>query len=166
MSRLIQPLLLPRCVAALIVWLSASLSPQELAAQAGYDGPKGRVEVMGLNRWTIPMLRDSIRHYVPGQDLHDAACMATLREKLGFADALVMHYVNSPQSEFLLIKVVEPQDRARVQWRPVPADSFQSLRADYARLILSDARALLVRLNGGRDLGAARADWETWVRTL
>ena len=31
---------------------------------------------------TVPSnLRDSIRHYVPGQDLHDVACMVTPREK-------------------------------------------------------------------------------------
>lgn len=37
---------------------------------ARYDAPKGRVEVMGLKHWTLPMLR----------------------EKLGFADALVATY--------------------------------------------------------------------------
>lgn len=84
------------------------------------------------------MLRDSIRHYVPGQDLHDAACMVTLREKLGFADALVTTYegLNGPGSEFLLIKLVEPQDRERVRWNAVPLDSFQSLRPDYAPFIV------------------------------
>ena len=93
---------------------------------------------MGLKHWTLPMLRDSIRHYVPGQDLHDAAYMATLREKLGFADALVMTYegFGPPGAEFLLIKLVEPQERERVRWNTVPVDSFQSLRPDYAPLIV------------------------------
>lgn len=118
--------------------ISLAVAPANLSAQARYDAPKARVEVMGLKHWTLPMLRDSIRHYVPGQDLHDAACMATLREKLGFADALVMTYegFGGPGTEFLLIKLVEPQERDRVRWNTVPVDSFQSLRPDYAPLIV------------------------------
>src|SRR5262245_25528250 len=48
--------------------------PAPVVAQASYDFPNGTVEVLGLRRWTLAMLRDSIRRYVPGQDLHDAAC--------------------------------------------------------------------------------------------
>lgn len=117
---------------------ACAFAPVALSAQAHYDAPKTRVEVMGLKHWTLPMLRDSIRHYVPGQDLHDAACMVTLREKLGFADALVSSYegVGGSAPEFLLIKLVEPQERERVRWNAVPVDSFQSLRPDYASLVL------------------------------
>ena len=88
--------------------LSCAIAPAALPAQARYDAPKARVEVMGLKRWTLPMLRDSIRHYVPGQDLHDAACMVTLREKLGFADALVTTYegFNGPGSEHDSVRCV------------------------------------------------------------
>jgi hypothetical protein len=122
----------------IVLLLASALAAPSLHAQVGYDAPKARVEVMGLKHWTLQMLRDSVRHYVPGQDLHDAACMATLREKLGFADALVNHYMGmtGPGSEFLLIKVVEPQERGRVRWNTVPRDSLQSLRSDYAPLVL------------------------------
>ena len=41
-------------------------------------------------------------------DLHDAACMVTLREKLGFADALVTTYegFNGPGSEHDSVRCV------------------------------------------------------------
>ena len=32
--------------------------------------------------------------------------------------------------------------------------------------VAKDAHALLVRLNGGRDLGASRSAWEAWVMSL
>lgn len=137
MNSLKRPVGARRSLGLLSALLLAALAPQTLPAQVGYDGPNGRVEVMGLKTWTLPMLRDSIRHYVPGQDLHDAACMATLREKLGFADALVAGYGSyNSDKVFLLIKVVEPKDRARVQWRKVTVDSLESLHTDYASLIL------------------------------
>lgn len=94
--------------------------PLETNAQVGYDSPNGRVEVLGLHRWTLSMLRDSIRHYVPGQDLHDAACMVTLREKLHFVEvdvlSLEISSTEEPTKSYLLIKVIEPQQGRHVQW--------------------------------------------------
>lgn len=68
---------------SLIAGLSA---PAPVAAQVAFDSPKGRVEVLGLRRWTLGMLQDSIRHYVRGQELYEAACMVTLRDSLHFAE--------------------------------------------------------------------------------
>ena len=109
-------------------------------AQVAYDSPSGRVEVLGLRRWTLSMLKDSIRHYVPGQELHDAACMVTLRDKLHFAEASVerfeMAFPGQPKQSFLTIKVVEPEQASRVQWDAHPRDESSSLLPDYAALIL------------------------------
>lgn len=115
-----------------------ALLPGAVSAQARYESPDGPVEVMGLRTWTLPMLRDSIRHYVPGQELHDAACQVTLREKLGFVDAQVMFYSGMTRDgkRHLLIKLVEPAARSRVQWNPTILDRGTSLRPDYAELLL------------------------------
>ena len=61
------------CVAACL------LTPCSGGAQVAYGAPTGRIEVLGLRHWTLAMLQDSIRRYVPGQELHDAACMVTAR---------------------------------------------------------------------------------------
>ncbi|MBL0892226.1 MAG: HEAT repeat domain-containing protein [Gemmatimonadaceae bacterium] len=115
-----------------------ALLPGAVSAQARYESPDGPVEVMGLRTWTLPMLRDSIRHYVPGQELHDAACQVTLREKLGFADAQVMYYsgMTGDGKRHLLIKLVEPAARSRVQWNPAILDRGASLRPGNAELLL------------------------------
>lgn len=109
-------------------------------AQVGYDSPKGRVEVLGLHRWTVKMLQDSIRHYKPGQELHDAACMVTLREKLHFPDADVARTEsrdpNGVSKSYLVIKVVEPQRVQRVQWDVRERDTYSSLLPDYASVVL------------------------------
>jgi hypothetical protein len=51
-----------------------------------------------------------------GQELHDAACMVTLRDSLHFAEASVARFLmappGQPQETFLTIKVIEPQRRA------------------------------------------------------
>ena len=116
------------------------VAPRSGGAQVAYDSPRGRVEVLGLRRWTLAMLRDSVRRYVPGQELHDAACMVTLRDSLHFVEASVARFEMAPPREparsFLTIKVVEPDQAARVQWDERPRDAFSSLLPDYAPLVL------------------------------
>lgn len=99
---------------------------------------KRTVEVMGLEKWTVRMLEDSIERVAPGQKLGDAACMATLRYTLGFRDALVRRYVgfdrNDPDKQFVSVRVIEP---SRVDpWRRVSSNKFESLLPEYAALIL------------------------------
>jgi hypothetical protein len=105
-----------------------------------YDSPAGRVEVLGLRRWSLGMLQDSIRRYVPGQELHDAACIATLRDSLRFAEASVAQFEvappGGPRRSFLSVKVVEPEQAGRVQWDVRRRDEFSSLRPDYAPIVL------------------------------
>ncbi len=113
-----------------------------IRAQVAYDSPRGRVEILGLQQWSLQMLRDSVRSRVPGMELHDAACMVVLRDSLGFADALVnsLHFAtsdDSPVEKFLVIKLVEPQERMRVQWLQTRRDTFTVLRPDYAPIILA-----------------------------
>ncbi|MEO5567682.1 MAG: hypothetical protein ABIR92_04285, partial [Gemmatimonadaceae bacterium] len=91
--------------------------------------------------WTLTMLQDSIRRYVPGQELHDAACMVTLRDSLHFGEASVVHFEMAPPGQpprsFLTIKVVEPEQAGRIQWDTHARDEFSSLLPDYAPLVLS-----------------------------
>jgi hypothetical protein len=113
--------------------------PAQASAQASYESPNGTVEVLGLRRWTLAMLRDSIRRYVPGQDLHDAACMVTLRDSLKFAEASVMTwqgFSGTPEKSFLSIKVIEPQEARRVQWDVRARSDYTGLLPDYAPLVL------------------------------
>lgn len=126
-------------LAALAGLLTAGVAKTS-GAQVAYDAPHARIEVLGLQNWTLKALQDSIRQRVPGQTLADAACMVTLRDSLHFADALVQNLTYSlngePARHYLIIKVVEPQDSARVRWRPAPRDSFTVLRPSYAAVIL------------------------------
>lgn len=87
------------------------------------------------------MLRDSVRAKRPGLELHDAACMVVLREELGFPDALVedLQYSNAPGApitSYLIIKLVEPGQRARVKWLPPRPDSFKVVRPEYASVLI------------------------------
>ena len=130
-----------RIVTALLV-ASASLAPQRADAQVAYDTPQEHVEVLGLRTWTLAMLRDSIRHRVPGQTLEDAACMVILRDSLHFADAMVSHLIfksgpNAPGTNYLVIKVIEPADAWRVRWAPEPPDNYTVLRPAYAPVVLA-----------------------------
>src|SRR5438309_2507017 len=102
---------IPRVAAATLVTWALLASPS--GAQVAYDGPSGRVEVLGLRAWTLEMLRDSIRRRFPGQTLESAACMVTLRDSLHFADALVQGITYSAGAgaavrNYLVVKVIEP----------------------------------------------------------
>lgn len=124
----------------LVLAVAVVLKAAPALGQAGYESPKGHVEVLGLRRWTLSMLRDSVRRYVPGQELHDAACMVTLRDSLHFADASVTWFILTPPGSktrsVLSIKVIEPDQAWRVQWNPRPGDDFTSLIPDYAPVVL------------------------------
>ena len=129
------------CYLAALMGALFMLPTTTAMAQLRYDAPNEAVEILGLRSWTLDMLRDSVRKYVPGQELHDAACMVTLRDSLGFADAYVQHFMNWPQRDgskrtHLLIKLVEPQDAGRVQWRQRPGRDRTSLIPEFASVVL------------------------------
>jgi hypothetical protein len=113
----------------------------QTGAQVAYDTPAGRVEVLGLNRWTLQMLQDSVRRYRPGLELHEGACMALLRDSLHFAEASVERFTSAmpgrPATVLFTIKVIEPQDAGLVQWDNRERNDFTSLLPDYAPLVLA-----------------------------
>lgn len=129
-----------RTLATLVACCLMAWLPSNAGAQVAYDSPRGRVEVLGLRRWTLRMLQDSIRHYVPGQELHDAACMVTLRDSLHFTDVSVERLEwdipGEPKRSYLTIKLIEPEQAKRVQWDVRARNAHTSLIADYAPLLL------------------------------
>lgn len=109
-------------------------------APARYDAAHVHVEVLGLKRWTLDMLRDSVRAKSGGEGLESAACQVVLRDSLHFADALVNSYYGyerdaDPADHWLVLKVVEPGDAARVRWAAVARDSFRLVRPTYAAFV-------------------------------
>lgn len=113
--------------------LLASL-PMAVAAQRANELrlADGRVvEVIGLKRWTIAMIQDSLARYSPGDSLQSRACAAILRYKLHFADAAATVLIDGPTQPRVVVTVREPQDSARVQYRELPLDTARG-RADWA----------------------------------
>lgn len=112
-----------------VVAMAACLAaPHRLPAQAVLDSPNGPLEVIGLRRWTLQMLQDSIAAKAPGQSLRSHACAAILQQKLGFPAAAVNYFVTetvdgSRTRDRVIVTVVEPQDSALVRWRSVGAGS-------------------------------------------
>jgi hypothetical protein len=98
------------------------------------ETPTTRLELIGLKRWTLAMIQDSLARYAPGDSLTSHACAAILRGKLGFADAAVQYYAPGLEGKmkgYFAVPVVEPQDSARVRYRARPRDSVPD-RADWA----------------------------------
>lgn len=93
--------------------------------------PDGRtVEVIGLRRWTIGMLQDSLARYAPSDSLQSHACAAILRYRLHFADASSTTFSFGPgTADAIVVSVREPQDSARVHYRDMPLDTLRPRRA-------------------------------------
>jgi len=71
-----------------------------------------QVEVLGLRRWTLVMIQDSLDKYAPGENLASHACAAVLRYKLGFADAASHTFVDQSMKDSVgrpLQRVVRPR---------------------------------------------------------
>ena len=99
-----------------------------------FETPTALLELIGLKRWTLAMIQDSLARYAPGDSLTSHACAAILRGKLRFADAAVQYYppgLNGRTKGYFAVPVVEPQDSARVRYRARPRDSVPD-RADWA----------------------------------
>ena len=102
------------------------------AAQRTIETDSVKLEIIGLKRWTIPMIQDSLAVHAPGDSLTSHACAAILREHLKFADAAVIYYPASawalPNKGYYAVTVVEPQDSARVRYRTAFRDSQPNRR--------------------------------------
>lgn len=104
---------------AALVGLAAAV-PRAAAAQVALENDSVRVEVIGLRRWTVSMIQDSLGRYAPEASLLSHACAAGLR-RIGFTDASAVYYrpgTGGGTQEFRVVTVVEPQDSARVRYRP------------------------------------------------
>lgn len=103
--------------------------------QAVLETPNVRVEVLGLKRWTVPMIQDSLARYAPQDSLTSHACAAILRMKLKFADAAASYFGRDGAGpELIVVAVVEPQDSALVRYRIPAPDSLPDI-AQYAAAI-------------------------------
>jgi hypothetical protein len=109
------------------------LAARVASPQAILENDSLRLEIIGLKRWTVPMIQDSLRIYAPKDTLLSHACAAILREKLKFADASVAHYTTmldgKPLKPYLAVTVIEPQDSALVRYREPFRDTLPSRRA-------------------------------------
>lgn len=106
---------------AALATYSAGAPTAPVSAQAVLRQEGRTVEVVGLRRWSLAMLQDSLARH--GESLYSHTCAATLRYKLGFPEAAATRIVLSPDSVVIIISVVEPQDSARVRHRELPFDT-------------------------------------------
>lgn len=92
-----------------------------LVSQTAIENQNLRVELIGLKRWTIPMIQDSLAKYSPHDSLLSHSCAAILRDKLKFADASVNVYPKGQlglTKDFVVVAVIEPQDSGLIKYRP------------------------------------------------
>jgi hypothetical protein len=110
-------------VAAALMCAAAQIA----GSQTILENDQLRLELIGLKRWTIPMIQDSLRRHAPNDSLMSHACAAVLRQTLKFADASVVYYTTSTagvQSKpYLAVTVVEPQDSGLIRYRGPFRDS-------------------------------------------
>lgn len=108
----------PGLVARALLFLVIILS---LAEAQVVNTDKGKVEFIGLKRWSVRMIEESLAVYAPkGHGLW--GCAAELVGNLHFADASVIRY-SEYSAFYTVITVIEPQDSTRIQYRPKPSGS-------------------------------------------
>lgn len=159
---------------ALSIGCSASSPPLRPVARATV-GPSKTLEVVGLRRWSLGMIQDSLAKYAPGETLASHACVANLRYKLGFVDAdvfttidVVVYDTDSTRTEHITVLVREPQDSARAhplrvaiddsalqaEWRPVTGvflTDVRLFRTFYQAYLQNRGPEELTRQLSGRD---------------
>jgi hypothetical protein len=81
------------------------------------ETPAGVVEFVGLHRWTIQMIQDSMKVHAPGKPL--GQCAGVLRA-LGFPSAQSLGMTSVEGRSSTLVLLVEPQDSFLVRYRKPP----------------------------------------------
>jgi hypothetical protein len=107
--------------------LVMALSAAPLSSQTTLQTPNGTIELIGLQRWTVAMIEDSLAKYSPSDKLTVHACAAILQQKLHFASASVTTYKNFPEfggRDYLAITLVEPHDSTRIHFKPALYDTL------------------------------------------
>lgn len=79
------------------------------------DVPKGKVEFIGLEDWTIPKLEQALSEKAPGVGLDE--CARHLRA-LGFPDVAVQRVATADSSRHTIVTVVEPKYAHLIQFKP------------------------------------------------
>jgi hypothetical protein len=112
-----------------------AIAPSVAKTQEVLETTTARVEVLGLKRWTVPMIQDSLARYAPQGSLTSHACAAILRMKLKFADASATTFGRDGAGrELIVVAVVEPQDSALVHYRSPAPDSFPDMARYHAAI--------------------------------
>ena len=144
-----------RSIPLMVILLVVTASP---GTGQVLQGPEGPVEIIGLERWTPQGLLDAIQQTAPGQPL--AACAATMRFELGFADAGVFGYLESTTSRSERYTVIIGiEDRARVRYRTAGSETIALPESWQA--LASVAEEDLGTLGMARELYDLRHDPET-----
>lgn len=94
-------------VAALVVFTLPSFA-QNVVQEGGET-----IEFIGLKKWTVKQLQDSVRKHDPKGKL--SFCAATLKSELKFCDASVIYYYRNDTTYDGVITVIEPQDSLLVK---------------------------------------------------
>jgi hypothetical protein len=104
-----------------MIWLVGLV----LLPLTGVDGqvvatPEGTVEFIGLDRWTVSMIEDTMAVHAPDEPL--GQCAAVLQQ-VGFPAASASHYRDADGTAHILVTVVEPHLADRIQPRVAFPDS-------------------------------------------
>lgn len=137
-----------RCVVAP---LALAVGASAARAQHVIELPDGRAEVIGLQRWTPAMLADSLGLHAPGVSLFQTAeCTKALTSQLHFSSVYIEKTLTlgaqRAQAPSVVIRLVEPQDSARIHWAPAPRDSQvpHPAWADLRRVFFDERRQVFV----------------------
>lgn len=107
--------------------LVPAAAAQEPVTATFYGEPGLQVEILGLERWSPAMIRDSLAIHARGQSFTSRDLAAALKEQLGFPDAVAIRQQSGDSAVNILLAVIEPQDSARVRLRALGTDSTRSL---------------------------------------
>lgn len=114
-----------RLVPATLLLLLPALPPAARAQVV--ETPEGKVEFIGLERWTIEDIKKAMAEKAPGQPL--GGCAAVLQQDLGFPSASVIQVQTPDQPPYTVVAVVEPHRAGEVKKKPPFTDSRPDLPA-------------------------------------
>lgn len=103
------------------------------------------IEYIGMQNWTAEEIQDSLKSLAPNRPVH--ACMAVLKQNLGFAESMVMSYFSGDiKSLYTVVTVVE--DDHNLSYLPIPQNEKTTIEKWTGELDLDNRRNQNLLSNG------------------
>ena len=94
-----------------------------------FETERGKMEILGLKKWTAEQLLDTMKALKPNKPLH--ACAAEMKYNFGFPEVSSLMYIedfSDLSSMYTVVTIIDENDEDKIKYLDIPTDSLELLQ--------------------------------------